>query len=873
MTFRRTRPPARFPWLFSAFLMIVLGLAVVLRYFAHTIPWLEGLDLVLIASLFVGGFWVIRKRERNAQREADALLAAAHKQLQLWETTLTQTNEAIALTATHADKASTPQIVYVNAALTHLIGRTREEVVGEHPRLLLERFTQAETARQLEEAWTDKKRTQIDLLNYRKDNRTFGATLRFLPLDDGIHAVYMLQDRTAQQDAEHALREQATRLRMALETAQMSSWVWHIQRDTVEWSDNVYYVLGLSKEEFDQTLQGYLALLAPEDRVAWSNALDESLVTGLPCQQEHSILTRRGETVWIASSAQVEFDDKARPLRVYGAVQNITLRKLAEDQLRQFNEELHEAKDAAESAAQAKSNFLATMSHEIRTPMNGVIGMTSLLLDTSLTDEQRDSVETIRMSGDALLTIINDILDFSKIEAGRIELEEHPFEVHTCIEEALELLAPKAATQGLELVATIAENVPVSIEGDMTRLRQILVNLVGNAVKFTTTGEVEVAATVAEQTGDAYTLQFSVRDTGIGIPSDRLHRLFQSFTQVDASTTRKYGGTGLGLAISQRLAEIMGGTIWVESEVGVGSCFSFTIQVRRAAATDSPETILLQNQRVLVVDDNATHRQNLAAQLKRWGLAITEASSAKAAEARLAQLGSFDLLVIDQQMPETDGLVFLTALRQADITTPAILMRTHGHRITDSPARCLTLAKPLRRRALHKALHTALGVVGAPHADHAPEPPLVTPQPHAGSVKILLAEDNPINQKVALRLLDRLGYQADVAANGLDVLHALQRAPFDIVLMDVQMPEMDGLTATRKLRASLPDAEQPYIIAMTANALEGDRENCLAAGMNDYVSKPIKRGAVQEALARALAAQHTPTDMHTDPPMPEKAAA
>ncbi|OPY55056.1 MAG: hybrid sensory histidine kinase BarA [Methanosaeta sp. PtaU1.Bin112] len=597
--------------------------------------------------------------------------------------------------------------------------------------------------------------------------------------------------------------------------------------------------LGWNAEEWLN--KPFMEIIHPEDLAAYLEMFHDTLRGRKTRAQELRCLSASGEYL-TAEIIAVPLIENGKILGALGFARNITERKQAQS-------ELERAKEVAEASTKAKSEFLANMSHEIRTPMNAVIGMTGLLLEADLAEEQRDYLETIRSSANTLLALINDILDLSKIEGSKLELECRPFDLKKCVEESLDLAAANAAEKGLEIVCIFKRNLPDMVIGDVIRLRQILVNLLGNALKFTEEGEVELSIGSSALESGNIELQFAIRDTGIGISRDRMDRLFQPFSQVDSSTTRHYGGTGLGLAISKRFAEMMGGRIWAECEMGKGSTFHFTIVAQPSAPIEAiPMSPMISGKRTLIVYKNDLARSMLAESVRSWGMNPAVAISGKSA---LEMLGAetFDVVILDAMLDDVDVLsISKEAKRGKNSKALFVIFIPIGCGLSRETQVDGWLTKPIKPTQLYSLL---VGLL-SPKRDAKSIVACTRPansEVDKHDLRIIVAEDNPVNQKVALSMLKRIGYRADVAANGVEVLKALERQHYDVVLMDIQMPEMDGFEATRRIRSS---GIKTCIIAITAHALNGDREACLSMGMDGYISKPIRMEELQKALEKII---------------------
>lgn len=670
---------------------------------------------------------------------------------------------------------------------------------------------------------------------------------------------------------EQQLREK-DRLSLALDNRHEGLWDWDFRSGIFFLSDLWKCGLGYAPEELGNTRADWEAVIHPDERTMVHDRFEDHLAgRSNEFEAEYRLSGKNGDWNWIFSHGRVvSRDAEGRAVRMVGLHRNVTERK-------GFELELLRAKEAAESASRAKGDFLANMSHEIRTPMNGIIGMTELALDTQLDAEQRGYLQTVKSSAESLLAIINDVLDFSKIEAGKMALEDIEFSLPAVLSDTFKALALRGHQKGLELVFGMASETPHVLRGDPNRLRQVLMNLLGNAIKFTEAGEVEVAVRVLQRQGSRVGLQFDVRDTGIGIAADKQTEIFGAFSQADTSTTRRYGGTGLGLAICRRLVELMRGRIWLCSEIGKGSTFSFTIEAEavRAAVCEEAVDPRFARMGALIVEDNRAAAREMAVTLKRWGFSVTIAHSGQEADAQLKQAARsgvpFDVMIVDAGMPEPGGFALPAHYHGEGASCDRLIMLLQSDTQRNDAARCrqfgvrANIVKPVSANDLLEAIRLAL----APDMSSAgveldefkiDEGLLRASSGPAKPRSVLLVEDNLVNQTVATKLLQRTGYEVTAASNGQEAIEWFEKRRFDLILMDVQMPVLGGIEATRSIRAR--EARRSWamsgrweitpIIAMTAHVMQGDRERCLEAGMDDYVSKPIQPAELFAAIERVF---------------------
>jgi PAS domain S-box-containing protein len=762
---------------------------------------------------------------------------------------------------------------YVSPACRTLLGYEPEELVGHsayeffHPDDLLHVRLHERKIKDLPETFTNVYRVR------RKDGNflwfeSMSRTVRDAATGRVLEIIAVSRNITSRKAAEEELEQSEERLQQVIETVEEGITLSDEGGKFQIFNSAIERLTGYTMAEANAS-SDFSRVMYPDaaDRQRALDGLKELLEKGKPTDVETTITTKSGERkILLVTTALLHIRNSRMFLSAY---RDITERKGAE-------EELRKAKNLAEAATRSKSEFLAMMSHEIRTPMNSVIGMTDLLLQSNLSEEQRDFVDTIRISGESLLSIINDILDFSKIESGKIELEHHPFEVRTCVEDVLDLLAARALEKRLDLLYWIDPKVPPFIIGDVLRVRQILINLTSNALKFTDRGEISIRATLLWKVGNDLELQMSVQDTGIGIPADKLDRLFKPFSQVDSSTTRRYGGTGLGLAISTRLVQLMGGRIWAESVEGKGSTFFFTIR-----SSTPPEDVLvpkvyvrgkipeLNGKRILIVDDNQTNLVLLRMQCELWGMMPRTTQAPQEALRWIRQGDPFDIAALDLFMPEMDGVELGSEMRKLRTKEglPLILLSSAGKDWPGLPAAKelfrVILAKPLKHSQLHDVIVEVLS--GKKLAAKKPEKALPKQIGERLALRILIAEDNLLNQKLLLRVLKQIGYEADVAVSGIEVLASVEHSRYDLVFMDVHMPEMDGLEASRRIVNRWKSGERPILVAVTADAMQGDKEKCMEAGMDDYISKPIRLDDIRRVLERwgESIGQRTPAEPGT----------
>ena len=794
----------------------------------------------------------------------------------------------LALVARYTDNAviitdAERRIEWVNEAFTRITGYELADVKGQPPGKLLQGpETDPATVELMRKRLDDGLGFRVEIQNYSKSRRRYWVDCEVHPvLDDAGRAANFIaieSDITARKSAAERLRRTEERLTLALEGSGLALWDWDILGGKIYLNTRWARMIGGSPGPTTTTLSELGNVTYPEDLPKVQQALKGALKSNDTYRVEHRVRTATGQWKWIESHGKVVARDaNGRALRMTGTNADIDERKHREDELARQEAELQEAKELAESANRAKSEFIANMSHEIRTPLNAIIGMTAVALDsTGLTAEQREYMEIVRSAADSLLEMVNGVLDFSKIEAGHLTLEAVDFSMRSCVAETLKVVATGAYEKGIELISRIADNVPDRLRGDPTRCRQVLLNLLGNALKFTDRGEIEVSIDLISSDETTAWLHCAVRDTGIGIAADKQALIFQPFAQADASTTRQYGGTGLGLPICARIVEAMGGRIAVESKLGEGTTFHFSMRVQITPEEHEPIVFLeLKGRSALVVDDNASNCRVIAAILESAGMRVetlVDGAQVGAVVREHAAKGMpIDLLLLDTRLPGLDGFeITRTLLRDESVAPPAIVLLTVPGQRGDA-ARCKELkvngylTKPVSTYELVKAAAAALGSAQSVSA------PLITRHSLRENVKsldILLVEDNVINQKLAVKLLEKRGHTIEIANNGREALDALEARPYDLVLMDLQMPVMGGLEACTLIRAGEARNQHVPIIAMTAHTLPRDRELCLAAGMDGFVTKPVRVEQLMAEIERVIRAESPPPE-----PPPVEAAA
>jgi len=826
-------------------------------------------------------------------RKAEAALIRANQALRDDITERKRTEEALresegrlrAIVETAVDGIITiderGNVTSFNPAAVCLFGYKPEEVTGKNVNLLMPTPYHEEHDGYLNNYLTTGTKKVIgigrEVIGRRKDGSQFPIDLAVSETLLGDRRIFtgIVRDISERNRVGRELAMAKERLQLALQASLMGTWDWDIRTGRILWDETTHAVFGIVPGSFGGTFDDFHRLVHSDDHAELERAIARALAGDGRYEQTFCVIWPDGTVHSVAAVGRATRDSSGKPVRLTGILRDITDEKGGQD-------ELIRAKAAAEVANRSKSEFLAHMSHEIRTPLNGVVGMVDLLLDTKLTSQQQRYAQLAKSSGESLATLLNDILDFSKIEAGKLELESINFNLRKVIENVVEILSQRASHKGLEMACHVQPTVPSLVRGDPDRLRQILRNLVSNAVKFTETGGIAVCVTLEDQTQSHVQIRIAVTDTGIGIPKERMDRLFKSFSQVDASTTRNYGGTGLGLAISKQLAELMGGQIGAESQAEEGSAFWFTVRLEEQLEQQfvRPNPAKIGGLRVLAVDDNPTSREILRKQIESWGL---DAAAARDGQHALKILDEaaysgmpYNVVIIDSDMPGMDGIELARTIKANPALNETILIILLTLETEVDPARLREMGfagymtKPVRQSQLFDGIMNAIAagsVEPGLSAVTSQTPTQVEPTVVVATrgIRVLLAEDNKVNQIVAGEILSKSGYLYDVVGNGSQALEALQNKRYDVILMDCQMPTMDGFEATRAIRQNEAGGRHVPIIALTANAIKGDRERCLEAGMDAYCSKPVKARQLVEAIESLLPAPVAGTETASQP--------